>query len=299
MQFSCVFTAILLAMQGIGLVRCEHGGEKDDIIDLSYPFDGNTLFWPGQDPFVQTIGYRGSTGNSWYETNSFQMGEHTGTHLDAPAHFSEGKQRVDAIPKEHFIGPGVKVDISSKASTNPDALLEVEDLMAWEKTNGDIPEGAILMVFTGWGKFYPDRASYFGSDRNDTYIDANGTSLLHFPGISPDAADWLIGNRDVVGVGIDTPSLDYGQSTTFSTHVKLMDENIYGLENVANLDNMPTSGSTVYALPMHIKDGSGAPVRIFAIVGDTDTNGVMKSRHSATFCLFISIALIVYNQYLN
>ncbi|XP_071952984.1 isatin hydrolase-like [Antedon mediterranea] len=286
--------SITVALQ-FCFVSCYHG-DKNVIIDLSYSYDEETLFWPGSDRFVHTIVQRGPTGVFWYESNKFEMGEHSGTHIDAPSHFSEGKQRIHDIPNEHLFGPGIKVDITEKASINSDALLEVEDLKSWEEENGIIPNGAILMVFTDWGRFYPNRTAYFGSDRNDSFTDENGKSLLHFPGVSPEAANWLIINRDVVGVGIDTPSIDYGQSLTFSTHVKLYEQNIYGLENVANLDQLPTTGSTVYALPIKIKDGSGAPVRLFAVADDVGTNSATSMPFSFFIIFFLSIISLSFNH---
>ncbi|XP_033127561.1 isatin hydrolase-like [Anneissia japonica] len=286
--------ASLIATDILHRVVCDQG---DEIIDLTYSFDENTLYFPSDmhAPFVQEIFHRGPYGPLWLESNMFTTGEHTGTHMDAPAHLSEGRLRMDEVPVGHLIGPGVKIDMSSKASTNPDALLDVKDLIAWEEENGPIPNGAILMVFTDWGKFYPNRTAYFGSDRNDTFTDSNGNSLLHFPGVSPDAADWLIENRNIVGLGIDTASFDYGQSITFPSHEKLFKANIFGLENVANLDKMPTTGSTVYALPMKIKEGSGAPVRILAVVGDASNSAhTIACKHFIVFgTIFLFIAFII------
>ncbi|XP_071954156.1 isatin hydrolase-like [Antedon mediterranea] len=268
---------------------CEH--DNGDIIDLTYTFDENTLFFPGHEGFVQEILHRGTYGPLWFESNRIETGEHTGTHMDAPAHLREGQLRIEAVPASHLVGPGVKVDISSKASMDPDAQVEINDIMAWEEENGRIPDGAIVMMFSGWGKFYPNRTAYFGSDRNDSYTDENDVSLLNFPGFSTPAAEWLVENRNIVGVGVDTSSLDFGQSTNFSSHVVFFEQNIFGLENVANLDKMPTTGSTIYALPMKIKDGSGAPVRIIAIVNDDVINGVSATA-SNYFLTFIAFFIV-------
>ena len=153
-----------------------------------------------------------------YEGNAFSGPEHGGTHLDAPAHFSKGKLRVSDIPINKFVGPAARLDISEKATTNRDYAATAQDIQDWEKIHGKIPDGALLFVYTGWGVYYPDRLAYFGSARNDTYLDDQGTSLLHFPGVAPEAATWLVKNRNISGLGIDTPSIDYGQSTDFMTH---------------------------------------------------------------------------------
>ncbi len=195
--------------------------------------------------------------------------EHGGTHLDAPAHFSEGKLRVHEIPISRLVGPAVRVDISEKASMNRNYQLTVKDLQDWEGINGNIPDGSLLFVYTGWGAFYPDRLAYFGSIREGTHLDDQGNSLYQFPGVAPEAASWLVSNRQISGLGIDTASVDYGQSVNFLTHQILYGANVYGMENVANLDKLPTTGARVHALPMKIEDGSGAPLRIFAMLEDS------------------------------
>ncbi len=162
------------------------------------------------------------------------------------------------MPLSALIGPAIVVDIWEKASKNPDAQLEPADLIAWERHHGRIQDGVILLVHSGWGQRWPDTRRYLGTDKK------GDTANLHFPGVSPAAAQWLVDNRKIKAIGIDTPSIDYGQSKTFGTHVILYKRNIPGLENVANLQKLPATGATVYAIPMKIRGGSGAPCRIFA-----------------------------------
>ena len=234
----------------------------EEYVDLTYPFDEKTIYWPTATPFKLETVHKGPTpGGYWYEANNFSAAEHGGTHLDAPVHFSKGKQAVDEIPLSSLIGPAVVVDISEKASKSADAELEVADVEAWEKKNGRIADGSILVVKSGWGKFWPDKKKYLGTDK------PGDVANLHFPGIAPAAAEWLVKNRKLRAVGIDTPSIDRGQSKDFRSHVVFNSQNIPGLENVANADKLPAKGATLYALPMKIRGGSGAPCRIFAVIG--------------------------------
>jgi kynurenine formamidase len=159
-----------------------------------------------------------------------------------------------------LIGPAAVVDVSERAT--PDYLLTVDDLTAWEDRHGLLPDGGILLVRTGWGTRWTDRAAYLGTD----IVGPDAVPELHFPGIGEEAASWLVANRGIVAVGIDTPSIDYGQSADFRTHVILYAENITGFENVANLEALPEVGSYVVALPMKIEGGSGGPLRVVAFV---------------------------------
>ncbi|XP_022107079.1 uncharacterized protein LOC110988124 [Acanthaster planci] len=261
-----------LTLLGLVLSAALVGALKPgELLDMTYVYDNETtLRWPGAPPFEQTILSRGPTPSMpWLEMNKISTAEHFGTHLDAPAHTAKGKWRTDEIPVENLIGPAVRVDVSSKAKADVDYRLTQADLTEWVSANGPIPAGALLFVYTGFGDYWSDRLQYFGYAGTDDYIDADGKSLLHFPGISVEAATWLVENTKVTGVGIDTASLDFGQSLAFEAHQVLLTKNIFGLENVANLDQLPTKGATVYALPMKIWDGSGGPVRIIATGGSS------------------------------
>lgn len=232
-------------------------------IDLSYDFSDETVYWVTAKEFEKEKVAEGKTDQGFfYSAYNYSAAEHGGTHIDAPIHFAEGRQTVDQIPLERLIGSAVKIDVSAKAAGNPDYQITTEDLTNWEKTNGQIPDGSILFLETGFGKFYPDKAKYLGTNkRGDEAI-----TDLHFPGLAPEAAKWLVENRKIKAVGLDTASIDYGQSTDFGSHVALMSENIPAFENVANLEQLPAKGATVIALPMKIKNGSGAPLRIIALL---------------------------------
>lgn len=230
-------------------------------VDLTHPLNEQAVFWPTAKMFeLETVAEGETEGGYYYSAYNFSAAEHGGTHIDAPIHFAEGRQSTDEIPVEQLVGPGVVIDVSAQAAGNRDYQIEVEDVTAWEEANGQLPEGAIVLFNTGFAQYYPDRERYMGTAERG----AEAVADLHFPGIHPDLAGFLAAERDIKAVGLDTPSIDYGQSTDFQSHVTLYQENIYGLENVANLNDLPATGATVIALPMKLEGGSGGPVRIVA-----------------------------------
>lgn len=231
-------------------------------VDLTHAFNASSIYWP-----TDTRGFRleklayGRTGGGWfYAAYRFSAAEHGGTHVDAPLHFAEGGWTNDQIPLSSLIGPAVVVDVTDHAS--PDYLVSVDDLAAWEDAHGRIPDGAIVLARTGWGSRYHDRTAYLGTELTGP----EAVRALHFPGLDPAAAQWLVDEREIAAFGLDTPSVDYGQSRNFRTHVILYARNIPGFENVANLDQLPEVGSFVMALPMKIEGGSGGPLRIVGFV---------------------------------
>jgi kynurenine formamidase len=230
------------------------------LVDLTHPFDGKTIYWPTGKPFQwEKESWGASAGGYWYTSGRYAASEHGGTHLDAPVHFGKDRQAIDEIPLSRLVAPAQLIDITPACAKNPDCLLRAPDLAAWEKARGRIAAGAILLVRTGWGKFWPDKKRYLGSDT------PGDTAHLHFPGIAPEAAKVLV-ERKIGAVGIDTASIDYGPSKDFMTHRILNGAGIYGLENVANLEQVPLTGATLIALPMKIKGGTGGPVRIVALL---------------------------------
>ena len=235
--------------------------DRSRIVDLTYDFDEKTVYWPTAKPFQwEKESWGQSAGGYWYAAARYAASEHGGTHLDAPIHFGEGRQAADEIPLSRLVAPAVVIDISEAAAKNPDYRLTVADIAAWEKANGQIPENSIALVRSGWGKFWPDRKRYLGTDA------PGDTANLRFPGVSGEAAEFLASRRKIAGVGIDTASIDHGPSKDFIAHRILNGANIYALENVANLDRLPAKGATIIALPMKIKGGTGGPARIIAIL---------------------------------
>ena len=230
-------------------------------IDLSYAYSEETLYWPTEDGFqLEELAYGETEAGYFYSSYKISTAEHGGTHLDAPIHFSRGGMSAEQIPLDRLIAPAVVVDVAARAT--PDYLIGVGDLEEWERTHGRIPDGSILLLRTGWGQRWPDRLGYLGTERTGP----EAVAELHFPGIHPEAARWITDQRNVAAVGIDTPSIDYGQSTGFEAHVIIYGSNIPGFENVANLQEIPEVGAFVVALPMKVAGGSGGPLRIVAFV---------------------------------
>ena len=230
-------------------------------IDLRYVYSEETLYWPTEDGFqLEELAYGETEAGYFYSSYKISTAEHGGTHLDAPIHFSRGGMSAEQIPLDRLIAPAVVVDVAARAT--PDYLIDVGDLEEWERTHGRIPDGAILLLRTGWGQRWPDRLGYLGTERTGP----EAVAELHFPGIHPEAARWITDQRNVAAVGIDTPSIDYGQSTGFEAHVIIYGSDIPGFENVANLQEIPEVGAFVVALPMKVAGGSGGPLRIVAFV---------------------------------
>lgn len=237
---------------------------ESKIIDLSHAYSNETVYWVTAKEFKLDTVFKGQTDKGfYYSANNFSTAEHGGTHIDAPIHFAEKGQTVDEIPLEKLIGSAIKIDVSSKTLNNPDYLIKIDDFLAWEnKEKIKIPNGSIILLETGFSKYYPDKVKYMGTaERGEGAVEK-----LHFPGLSKEAANWLVEERNINAIGIDTPSIDYGQSKYFESHVILLSQNIPAFENLTNLDKLPSIGFKIIALPMKIKNGSGAPLRIVAIV---------------------------------
>ncbi len=232
-----------------------------EVVDLSHAFDETTVYWPTAEGFKLSTDFEGMTDKGYfYSAYKYSAAEHGGTHLDAPVHFAQGRHTVDQIPLERLMGNGIVIDVTRQCDANRDYQVTVADLQNWERRNGRIPRNVIVFLHTGFGKRYPDRKQYLGTDERG----AAAVAELHFPGLDPAAARWLVQNRSISAIGLDTASIDYGQSTLFESHRILMEKNIPAFENVANLDQLPVKGFSVIALPMKIKRGSGGPLRIVA-----------------------------------
>ncbi len=249
-------------------------------IDMSYAYDEGTIFWPTARVFEFEIVEAGtSDAGYYYAANSFCTAEHGGTHLDAPIHFGEGRQTVAEVPLDRLVGPAVVVDVSAAAETRPEYLVVPDDFEAWEGEHGRIPDGAIVLVRTGWGARWPDRGRYLGT----TLTGATAVPELRFPGLHPEGARWLVENRRIDAVGIDTASIGGGERggegphpldpsgvpLSVRTHQVLAAEDLPAFENVAALDRLPPTGAYVVALPMKIGRGSGGPIRIVGVIPGT------------------------------
>ena len=233
------------------------------LVDLSHSYDAAAIFWPTAEPFrLEKVADGVTAGGFYYAANNFFTSEHGGTHLDAPVHFAQGRQAVDEIPLERLVGDAVVVDVTNAASANADYQVTIDDLTRWEGQHGQIPSDAIVLLRTGFASRWPDAAAYLGTaERGQAAV-----AKLHFPGLHPDAAKWIVSNRRIKAIGIDTASIDYGQSTQYESHRILYEQNIPAFENVASMERLPAVGAAVVALPMKIKGGSGAPLRIVALL---------------------------------
>ncbi|HEY2665097.1 MAG TPA: cyclase family protein [Candidatus Binataceae bacterium] len=230
------------------------------IVDLTYRFDASTIYWPGEHPFEHQYEKYGKTPDGYfYSSARYAAPEHGGTHLDAPIHFNQNGLPADRVPLSDCVGPAAVIDFSTRAAEDRDATLGLADLKKYEAAFGRIPDGAIVIARSGWGKFWPDRKNYLGSDRADA-------SDLHFPGFSPEVIRFLLGNRKPAAIAIDTASIDAGQAKEFPVHVLWLGSNHPAFENLANAEALPPKGATVFCIPMKIGGGTGGPTRIFAVV---------------------------------
>lgn len=235
---------------------------------MSYDLANDSMTWPLNPRFnIQTHGYGLQKGGFWLENYILEFAEHTTTHIDAPSHFAKDVWTVDQIPLANLIGPAIKIDISKKVEQDPLSTLNTSDIEEWTSKHGVIPDGAIVFVYTGWGRNYGNYSEYYGTD------DLSNSSTYRFPGVGEDAAKLFTryhethGNR-INGVGIDAASIDVGNSQLFKSHVELCTNNIFLIENVANLAFLPSVGAEVSVLPLKTRGGSGGPARIVARIPD-------------------------------
>ncbi|MBM3819576.1 MAG: cyclase family protein [Acidimicrobiia bacterium] len=236
---------------------------EGEVVDLSHAYDETTIFWPTADPFrLEKVSEGTTPAGYYYAANNFFTSEHGGTHLDAPVHFAQGAQSVDQVPLDRFLGPAVVIDVVESSDANADYQVTADDIQRAEREQGEIPAGSIVLLRTGFSRRWPDAARYLGTaERGEA-----GVRNLHFPGLHPDAARWLVANRQIKAIGIDTASIDYGQSTLYESHRVLFERNVPAFENLTALERLPLRGAHVVALPMKIGGGSGAPLRAVALL---------------------------------
>jgi kynurenine formamidase len=251
----------VMAAMVLGVAGGAVGLDASKVVDLTHTFDERTIYWPTEKPFHLEKQFAGETeGGYYYSSYKFCTPEHGGTHMDAPVHFAAGRRSADQVPLSSLIGPAVVVDVAAQAAADRDYRLTVADLEAWEKANGRIPAGGIVLMRSGWSRFWGDKKGYLGSD---VFGDVDN---LHFPAFSKEAAEWLVGERNIAAIGVDTASIDHGPSKDFAVHRVVNGADKPAFENVANLDRVPAAGATIIALPMKIGGGSGAPLRIIAVL---------------------------------
>lgn len=248
---------LFTAIQAIAL-------DLDDyrLVDLSHTYDDSTLFWPTSPTHFekQTLAEGVGDGGWFYSAYSVCTPEHGGTHLDAPRHFDAAGQTAEAIPLDRLITRAVVIDVRAQADRDRDYRLSVADVEAFERDHGRIPAGSTVLMRSGWSERWPDALAYLG---DDTPGDA---SKLHFPGFGVAASRLLVEQRQVAALGVDTASIDHGQSHDFQVHRVAAAHNVLGLENLAGLEALPATGALLLALPMKIGGGSGGPARVVALV---------------------------------
>lgn len=256
-------TLVFASICWLVLASCSSQSPKRTFLDMTYPLDEAAIFWPTAKPFSLTKVFWGvSEGGWWYASNEFSASEHGGTHVDAPIHFAAGGRTIDQVRLEEWIGPAVKVNVTEKCSQDRDYLLSPDDLKSWEKKNGRIPEESWIIMYTGIGtRYYPDKKWVLGTEK----AGAEAIPELSFPGFSVESVEFLLQERNIRGIAIDTPSIDRGKSTDFKVHQVLFAADKLALENIAHLNRLPTKGATLYVIPMLIKEGTGAPARVFAV----------------------------------
>jgi kynurenine formamidase len=254
--------ASLAGSVGLGASGQSIDVSRSRLVDLTHAYNAQTIYWPTASTrfTLEKLAYGPAPGGYFYASYSFSTPEHGGTHLDAPLHFSERGRSTDQVPLDQLIARAVVIDVSASAAGNPDYRLSAADVQAFERQHGQIAAGTIVLLRTDWSRRWPDVKAYLG---DDTPKDA---SKLRFPSYGEDAARLLVEERRAGALGVDTASIDYGRSTDFVVHRMAAAQQVAGLENLTNLDQVPATGATIIALPIKIEGGSGGPVRVVAVV---------------------------------
>lgn len=236
------------------------GNGTMQVIDLTQPLTDTAPTFPSFDAPSRESLYTVEDDGFYAQVWSFA--EHAATHMDAPGHFIAGGALVPELDPANFFAPLVVIDIAARAEEDVDAQVTPDDIMAYESENGEIPPGAFVAMHSGWETKYTDVEAFRGTD---------DAGVLHFPGFHPEAADMLVNERELVGVGVDTLSLDYGPSTDFASHITFLGAGLYGIENMANLMDVAGTSATVFVgIPIY-QAGSGGPCRVLAMV-DSSTS---------------------------
>lgn len=267
--FNChtaLFVVITLFLYCSPVLAQKPKGAPDGgkLLDMTYVFDENTIYWPTAEPFtLSKLDWKVNAGGWWYASNNYGASEHGGTHVDAPVHFAEKGRTIDQIPLNEWIGQAVKIDVVSKCLKNRNYQLTVKDVQQWEEKNGRLPENVWVLMYTGIDtRYYPDRKKVLGTAKTGK----EALPELSFPGFSAEVAEFLVTRRNIKGIGLDTPSIDHGKSKDFQVHRICFAANKLAIENIAALDKLLAKGAMLYVIPMLIKDGTGSPARIFALL---------------------------------
>jgi kynurenine formamidase len=237
------------------------------VVDLSHAMHEGMPYWPGGVPFKMTrlVDY-----DQGYRAHTFEVGENTGTHVDAPAHFVQGGRTIDQLSAAELVMPLVVIDVSQKTKGDPDYALSANDVVDWEAANGNVPPGSLVVANTGWHALFSSAPQYVNQD---------DAGVMHFPGFAADAAQLLI-ERDVAGIATDTLSIDPGRSKDFAVHKLMLGADKLMLENLANLGDLPESGATVVIGVLRVTGGTQAQARVLALIpdvpGDSDDDAAAR-----------------------
>jgi kynurenine formamidase/cyclophilin family peptidyl-prolyl cis-trans isomerase len=234
--------------------------DESTVLDLTHPVSAEAPYWPGPDrsPFVHDTLVAHEDGSP--AMAAYSVPEHFGTHFDAPVHGGMGLPSVDQVPTARLFGPAVVIDVTRQAAADPDYTVTADDLRAWEAEHGRIPEDAIVLMRSGWATRWT---------RGDAYYNQDADGVLHFPGFAEDAARFLVEERDIAGIGVDTGSVDPGNARGFPVHGVVNGAGHFHLENLAELAALPEAGAYLIVAPIKIQGGSGGQVRVFAVI-DSD-----------------------------
>ena len=267
---TCEFAALWLTALAGFIAPASAAAQTGCWVDLTHSYSEDTVYWPTSGGFEKSTVSEGVTDKGfYYSAYAIATAEHGGTHLDAPIHFHADGQTVEEIPLDRLIGPAVVVDVSDKTLSDRDYQISTADITAWEARHGRIPRDAIVLFHTGFARHWPDAEAYLGTSKRG----AGALPLLHFPGIHSDLARFLVQERAIKAVGLDTASLDHGQTDDYPSHQIFAAANVPGFENLTGLERLPATGSQVIALPMKIKGGSGGPLRAVARLAAADCQG--------------------------
>ena len=226
-----------------------------DVHDLTHTFTAKTPVFPAFKPIRITPKF--SIAKDGFFANEITFDEHTGTHMDGPVHFVQGAPTADTLPADKCVAPLAVISIESRAAKDADAVVTVDDVLAWEKQLGRLPAGAFVAMYSGWG-------SRIGNADRFLNKDAKGT--MHAPGFGEDVAKFLTRQRDIVGAGVDTLSLDIAAASRFVAHLAFLGAGKYGVELLANLNTVPASGATIVVGGPKHEGASGGPCRVYALV---------------------------------
>ena len=229
-----------------------------NVLDLTHPLSAAFPIWPGPTNFPIKVTNVATVAKDGYFANKWELVEHHGTHLDAPSHFAPKGVTAEKLEASTLIVPAAVIDLREKAARNADAVVTIDDLKAWEKVHGRLPKGCGVFLNSGWDARAGDAGAFLGQDRSKT---------LHFPGFSKEACEFLLREREVAGLAVDTLPLDFGASKDFAVHKLWLGAGRWGLECVANLSKLPPAGATVFVGAPKVIGASGGPSRVLAVWG--------------------------------